>query len=319
MAYVYEHWRLDINLPFYVGKGSGRRSHLIRRRNKHHAAIVEKLENMGLGVEVRIVLDGCDDATAFAAEIERISHWKDRGVRLVNQSAGGRGGLSGCKRSEESRRKQSETTTGRQLSAEHIEKLLARVRSPEFRLAVSAHHKGRKRPPSTGEKISAGGKSAWADPIKGPARREALSKSASGRITTEQTKQKQRQAKTPEIREQLAQTVKGKWAEPGERERRSKAMSLSNAGRVVSDAARSSLAKAMTPERRSQSGRDLKDRWADPDKRREMSASLSAARTGFSLSAEHKESLRRSWTPARKRIVSEKMKQIRANKKDWGK
>ena len=51
--YVYEHWRPDINMPFYVGKGSGNRAFRLKKnRNRHFRNIVSKLEKQGLCVEI---------------------------------------------------------------------------------------------------------------------------------------------------------------------------------------------------------------------------------------------------------------------------
>lgn len=91
MAYVYEHWRPDTNTCFYVGKGNGKRGHLIWgvRRNEHHHRIVEKLRRNGLKVEVRIILDSLSDEDAFKMEQERIAFY---GIEnLTNQTAGGDG------------------------------------------------------------------------------------------------------------------------------------------------------------------------------------------------------------------------------------
>ena len=53
--YVYEHWRLDTDTCFYVGKGSGNRAYKTVGRNCHWKNIVAKLERTGFAYEVRIV------------------------------------------------------------------------------------------------------------------------------------------------------------------------------------------------------------------------------------------------------------------------
>lgn len=89
--YVYEHWRPDLDLPFYVGKGSGNRSNPKIKRNSHHENVVTKLSAMGMCVEIRMVAFGLSEDDALALEIERISFWRARGVELANKTAGGDG------------------------------------------------------------------------------------------------------------------------------------------------------------------------------------------------------------------------------------
>ena len=89
--YVYEHWRPDLDLPFYVGKGSAARFDPNRTRNKHHSNIKSKLKKLGMCVEVRMVAFGLSEDDALQLEMERISFWKERGIELSNKTAGGDG------------------------------------------------------------------------------------------------------------------------------------------------------------------------------------------------------------------------------------
>lgn len=89
--YVYEHWRPDLDLPFYVGKGSGERFDPNRTRNKHHSNIKNKLKKLGMCVEVRMVASGLSEDDSLRLEIERIAFWKKRNVELSNKTAGGDG------------------------------------------------------------------------------------------------------------------------------------------------------------------------------------------------------------------------------------
>ena len=89
--YVYEHWRPDLDLPFYVGKGSAARFDPNRTRNKHHSNIKNKLKKLGMCVEVRMVASGLSEDDALRLEIERIAFWRERGIELSNKTAGGDG------------------------------------------------------------------------------------------------------------------------------------------------------------------------------------------------------------------------------------
>jgi hypothetical protein len=62
--YVYEHWRPDKDVCFYVGKGKDGRANVFSRKNAHYNSIVAKLARLGMCVEVRLVAD------------ERIVPWK---------------------------------------------------------------------------------------------------------------------------------------------------------------------------------------------------------------------------------------------------
>ncbi|UOF80309.1 intron associated endonuclease [Caudoviricetes sp.] len=89
--YVYEHWRPDLDLPFYVGKGSGVRFDPNRTRNRHHSNIKSKLKKLGMCVEVRMVASGLSENDALRLEVERIAFWRERGIELSNKTAGGDG------------------------------------------------------------------------------------------------------------------------------------------------------------------------------------------------------------------------------------
>jgi len=89
--YVYEHWRPDLDLPFYVGKGSAARFDPNRTRNKHHSNIKNKLKKLGMCVEVRMVASGLSEDDALRLEIERIAFWREGGIELSNKTAGGDG------------------------------------------------------------------------------------------------------------------------------------------------------------------------------------------------------------------------------------
>lgn len=161
--YVYEHWRLDRDECFYVGKGRGGRAYRMYNRNRFHTAITQKLSREGYAVEVRIVAFGLSENQAFALEKERIAFWRAAKADLANATSGG-DGVSGLKMSEEARAKMRAAKLGKKQTPEQIEKRVAPLRgrkqpedaikrgaekrrgkklSDEHRLKISAAHTGK--------------------------------------------------------------------------------------------------------------------------------------------------------------------------------
>jgi len=122
--YVYEHWRLDRDECFYVGKGKGIRAYKMRERNAHHRAIMAKLSREGSGMEVRMVATGLTEDEAFALEVERIAFWREAGADLANRTDGG-DGVSGLKMSDEAKAKMAAAKLGTKQSPETIAKRIA--------------------------------------------------------------------------------------------------------------------------------------------------------------------------------------------------
>jgi hypothetical protein len=165
--YVYEHWRLDRDECFYVGKGRGGRAYSMKNRNRHHQAVVAKLRRIGSAFEVRIVSSGLYEHEAFELECKRIAFWRSSGVDLTNLTSGGEG-ISGFRHSEETRKKLSDLNKGvpsplrgKPLSEETKKKLseIAKKRgapklTKEQQEKASNWHRGRKRSQETCDKIS---------------------------------------------------------------------------------------------------------------------------------------------------------------------
>lgn len=165
--YVYEHWRLDRDECFYVGKGRGNRAYSMKDRNRHHKAIVAKLSRIGSAFEVRIVASGLIESDAFDMEKERIRFWRDAGVDLANMTDGGEG-ISGFHHSDETKRKLSEINKGMPAAffgRKHTQKTKLKLSetakkrggpklTKEQQEKASAWHRGRKRSPETCAKIS---------------------------------------------------------------------------------------------------------------------------------------------------------------------
>lgn len=89
---VYEHWRPDTGLCFYVGKGFSSRAYRLNRpSNLHHQRIVSKLLRQGQSVEIRLVEEKISESCALQLEKQRIVYWRSLGVCLVNLTDGGEG------------------------------------------------------------------------------------------------------------------------------------------------------------------------------------------------------------------------------------
>jgi hypothetical protein len=100
MGLIYEHWRLDTNECFYVGKSMARnpyaRASDLSARNVYHGSVVNKLKDQGL-VEVRTAeFKGIKKAALNNLERLCIAHWRMYiGDRLTNATPGGDGGAEG--------------------------------------------------------------------------------------------------------------------------------------------------------------------------------------------------------------------------------
>jgi hypothetical protein len=101
--YVYEHYRPDTGMCFYVGKGKDRRAWNFKRsRNPHYTHIIEKLKSNGLKPDVRLVDQFMGENDALNLEISRIAHWRGNGVGIVNYTDGGEG-VSGFRHTEKTK------------------------------------------------------------------------------------------------------------------------------------------------------------------------------------------------------------------------
>lgn len=147
MFYVYEHWRPDINICFYVGKGKNKRAwDLKNMRNRHFKAVVAKLISLGLAVDVRIISDNLKEEDAFQLEIERIAFYGMK--NLTNMTSGGDG------------LKNPTDETRKKISDAHKK----RFEDPKERQKMSLIKKGTKASEETKAKISFAGKLRRATP-----------------------------------------------------------------------------------------------------------------------------------------------------------
>jgi hypothetical protein len=138
---VYKHVRLDKNEPFYIGIGNLQRAYTKRSRNKYWKHIVKSVP-----YKVEILFEELSLEEACLKEIELIKFYgrKDLGTGiLVNMTDGGDLPPShmGKVRSDEFRKKCSESKKGKKLSEEHKKNL-------------SISHKGFKPSEETLKKLS---------------------------------------------------------------------------------------------------------------------------------------------------------------------
>jgi hypothetical protein len=92
--------------PFYVGKGHGRRSHMLTQRSQYHKRMIKKY-----GVEI-FVFPCESEEQAFADEIQQIAQLRAEGYKLVNRTDGG-DGTSGYRHTDEAKDKVSKARKGK--------------------------------------------------------------------------------------------------------------------------------------------------------------------------------------------------------------
>lgn len=157
--YIYEHWRPDLDICFYVGLGQGRRANVMYARNRRHTAVQDALAIQGMCVEVRLVSENLDADTAKEYEISQISFWRERGVKLTNLTAGGDGSLNP---EPETREKMSAAKKGRKLPEAHKAKIAAATKialnAPGMREKIGAAIRVAKSTPEAKAKASANSK-----------------------------------------------------------------------------------------------------------------------------------------------------------------
>lgn len=105
-SYVYTLVDPRNNMPFYVGKGVGRRCYFhsweAKNTNKtsYKLAKIRKIQRLGLSVIVKKVEQGVSDAQAIDLECLMISEMRDIGIELTNLTDGG-DGIAGYKHNAE--------------------------------------------------------------------------------------------------------------------------------------------------------------------------------------------------------------------------
>lgn len=113
MFYIYLHSTLDTNVPFYIGKGKGRRAYVKRGRSKHWKHVAEKH-----GYKVDFLEVDLTEKQAIEREVFYISKYgrKDLGKgTLVNFTDGGEGS-TGRPMNEHTKKVLSQHNTGKSTS-----------------------------------------------------------------------------------------------------------------------------------------------------------------------------------------------------------
>lgn len=130
------------NLPFYVGKGSGKRCYFhsleakyYRDRKSKKLNKIRKLSSLGLEPIVVKVEENVTDKQAMEFECLLIAEIRDLGIDLTNMTDGG-DGAKGYKHTEAHKQKMREKFKGRIISDEHRQKM-RKPKSEEGRLAIA--------------------------------------------------------------------------------------------------------------------------------------------------------------------------------------
>lgn len=144
--YVYAHYRLDNDKPFYVGKGTKYRAYVKQDRNKYWHNIVNKY-----GYRIQILQDNLNKIQALNAEKLTIALFK-KFYDLANYTDGGDGGnglkgenhpLFGKPRTKECKYKISNSLKGK--SFEHCRNRLGTAQSLKTKNKISKALKGKKK------------------------------------------------------------------------------------------------------------------------------------------------------------------------------
>ena len=113
--YIYLHLRKDTCKIFYVGKGCHKRAKVkSNRKNKYWHNIVNKY-----GYAIKIFKSNLSEQDAFKLEETIIKFLKQKGYKLANMTNGGKGGISGYKHSEITKKKISENRKKNYIKENH--------------------------------------------------------------------------------------------------------------------------------------------------------------------------------------------------------
>ena len=111
--YIYRHIRLDINTPFYIGKGFGRQAFVKTGRNEYWNRIVNKYN-----YKIEIIIDNLTENEAWDKEKLFIKLYKTFNLCEANITLGGEG-ASGLSVSIDTRNKLSKALKGKNVGKIH--------------------------------------------------------------------------------------------------------------------------------------------------------------------------------------------------------
>ena len=158
--YIYIHCKPGI-IPFYVGKGYGRRSHEFKnQRNLHYKNVVAKYGKENIEIFVRFCRS---EKQALKHEIWMIAYGRNHGWPLVNQTNGG-DGSSGCIQSIETRQKRGRSLLGN-TNAIWGTGMTGKTHTQESNEKNRASHLGRGNSPESKIKNSIASIKNWSNPL----------------------------------------------------------------------------------------------------------------------------------------------------------
>ena len=177
MFYVYQHKNPNTNEVFYVGKGSKKRAFAKHNRNQYWQNKV----NVYGGFCVDFLVNNIDEELAFLVEVEAIDLYKRIGCKLANITIGG-DGIGGFKHSTETKQKIAKKAQGRpgKFTKDHV--------TDKMREAVAESNKRRLPTQAMKERKAFLGKHHTEE------HKEYISKKLKGRVFSEETKKKMREA-----------------------------------------------------------------------------------------------------------------------------
>lgn len=161
--YVYGLYKEGSSLPFYIGKGKGKRmyKHLcesVKGNNPHKDRKIEKLQRNGNPPEAKIIKDGLSEKKAYDLEYLLVNiHYEDLtniekswGAGVGSETVSGKNNpMYGKTRnfSEETKEKMGKAFRGKTLSEKHKQKISeaheGKTHSEEVKKRLSEIHKGK--------------------------------------------------------------------------------------------------------------------------------------------------------------------------------
>ena len=157
LFYVYQYVNPVTNLPFYIGKGQGKRAYdhlkMVKRNTDKNACTMfcEKLINSGIEPQIVFVHYDNDEDVIYDLESQLIKKYGRLGLEpdgiLVNKSKGGKRN-SGWHHTDETKNLMSKAKLGNSNHSDETKLLIAKntskalMDSPEARLKISQRHKG---------------------------------------------------------------------------------------------------------------------------------------------------------------------------------